>query len=76
MAAEDARPDGLTPDEGKVMDSALAVVNGYAALPVEHPNDMRDICDAVHRVQDLLAVRIARRAFPGGWPTKGPKASA
>ena len=65
------RPDGLTEQEGAVMDAALAVVNGYAALPVEHPGDMRDICDAVHKIQDLLAVRIARRAFPAGWPVKG-----
>src|SRR5687768_4356085 len=67
---ETTRDDGLTEAEGIVADAALAVVNGYAKLPVQHPNDMRDICDAVHRVQDLLAVRIARRHYPKGWPVK------
>ncbi len=73
-AREGERADGLTGAEGEVMDHALGVVRAYAALPVQHPDDMRDIADAVHRVQDLLAVRIARRHYPAGWPIKGAAA--
>ena len=65
------RPDGLTDAEGVVMDAACLVANGWGKLPVQHPSDAQDICDAVHRIQDLLAVRVARRAFPLGWPDKG-----
>lgn len=68
--AESARDDGLTEAEGRVMDAACEVFNAYAKLPVQHPNDLQDVADAVHKVQDLLAVRIARRHYPVGWPVK------
>lgn len=61
------RPDGLTVGEGVVMDALIQAWNAYADLPVEHPSDRSEFCDAIHRCQDLLAVRIARRHFPEGW---------
>jgi len=64
-------PDtGLTPAEQAVHDALVEAVRAYNALPVQHPNEPRDFTDAIHRAQDLLAVRIARRHYPIGWPIK------
>ncbi len=64
------RVDGLTPEEGEVMDALVAAVQAFARLPVQHPSDPADFVDAIHRGPDLLAVRIARRYHPAGWPVK------
>lgn len=58
---------GLLPDEERVMDAAVELWAAWLALPIEHPGDRAEVCAAVHRVQDLLATRIARREFPEGW---------
>lgn len=58
---------GLLPDEERVMNAAVELWAAWLALPIDHPMDRAEVCNAVHRVQDLLAVRIARREFPEGW---------
>lgn len=68
--AEITRPDGLTNAEGQAMDALCDAVNAYGQLPREHPSEVDDFCDAIHRCQDLLALRIARRHYPNGWPNK------
>lgn len=60
---------GLTDSEQKVMDALVLAFNEFAKIERQHPDEMRDFTDAIHRAQDLLAVRIARREFPDGWPT-------
>lgn len=71
MSAPNAgRPDGLTDAEGVVMDHLIAAVNAMNSLDRQHPDEMRDFVDGIHRCQDALAVRICRRAFPVGWPVK------
>lgn len=70
-AAPAPRSDGLTDAEGVVMDALCAAVNAFGRLGRQHPDEMRDFVDGIHRCQDQLAVRIARRAFPVGWPTHG-----
>jgi hypothetical protein len=49
------------------MDALVEATNGYAALEVEHPSEPGEFIAAVHRAQDLLAVRVARREYPAGW---------
>lgn len=68
------RDDGLTDEEGVVMDALCDVGDAFFKLDRQHPDEARDFCDGVHRCQDALAVRIARRAFPKGWPNKGTAA--
>lgn len=63
------REDGLTRAEGKVMDALVDAVAAWGELPRQHPQESDEFVDAIHRLQDLLAVRIARRLFPDGWPT-------
>lgn len=62
---------GLTPDEDEVMQYLMDAVNGFTQLPTQHPNDIEDFINSIHRCQDILAVRIARRHYPEGWPTYG-----
>lgn len=61
------REDGLSNEEGWVMDALVDAANIYAELPVDHPCEPGEFVAAIHRAQDLLAIRIARRAFPEGW---------
>jgi hypothetical protein len=45
--------------------------NAYTMLPVQHRMELDEFCAAIHRAQDLIAVRVARRADPEAWPTRG-----
>ena len=64
------RDDGLTEEEGGVMDALCLAANIFGGLDRQHPDELLDFCDGIHRCQDALALRIARRAFPLGWPVK------
>ena len=61
---------GLTDHEQAVHDALVESTNAFFALPEQHPDERAEFAAAIHRAQDLLAVRIARRHFPEGWPTK------
>ena len=64
------RPDGLTNDEGRVMDALIMAWNQFVGLDRQHPDELRDFADGIHKCQDCLALRIARRIYPEGWPVK------
>ena len=66
------RDDGLTDEEGEVMDALCDAVEAYAELEVQHPNEPDEFIAAIHRLQDQLAARVCRRLYPNGWPTYGP----
>lgn len=56
------------------MDSLLDAFNHFLNLEIQHPNDTAEFIEYLHNIQRLIAVRIARRAYPTGWPTyKGIK---
>jgi hypothetical protein len=65
------RADGLTDDEGIVLDHLVSAYEAFGRLEPQHPDEEAEFRGGIHRCQDLLAVRIARRAFPEGWPTYG-----
>jgi len=69
------REDGLTDTEGEVMDALKEAVRMFDSLERQHPDEMRDFLDGIHRCQDQLAVRVCRRVFPSGWPTYTRKRS-
>jgi hypothetical protein len=61
----------MTTDGEKLVVRLLAEAwNAYLALPVEHPNEREEFMQGVHRCQDIVAVRVARRADPETWPVK------
>ena len=65
------RVDGLTEDEGRVADLLFEANCAMAKLPVQHEDDMKEFEQAIHVQQGILALRIARRAFPEGWTNDG-----
>lgn len=68
-APENANPiSGLLPDEELVADLAVKLWAAWLKLPIEHPDERPAVGAAVHMVQDRLAMRVCRRAFPQGWP--------
>lgn len=68
--SEITRDDGLTDEEGVVADALVEAANAFGCLERQHPDELRDFVDGIHRCQDALALRIVRRAFPIGWPIK------
>ncbi len=60
---------GFTPDEKRCHDALMEMLEAWHELPFQHLNEGGDIIFAVHLIQGTLATRIARRAFPEGWPT-------
>ena len=65
------RRDGLNDAEGRVMDALVAAFEAYGRLPMQHESELGEFIAAIHRCQDQMAVRVARRAFPAGWPMRG-----
>ncbi len=64
------REDGLTNEEGQVMDDLLSAWNKYCKLPQQHPDEIQEFMVGLHTLQNLLTIRIARRCYPKGWPIK------
>lgn len=64
------RLDGLDFEEGVVMDALVAAVETFSLLERQHPSELPDFIDGIHRCQEQLALRVCRRAYPRGWPTK------
>jgi hypothetical protein len=58
------------------MDALTDAVEAYSELEQQHPDEPADFIAAIHRLQDLLAVRLARRLYPDGWVTYGPQENA
>jgi hypothetical protein len=62
-------PNGLTRDEDRVMTLLMRTYRAFLSLDREHPDEMREFVDGVHRIQGVLAMRVVRRAYPQGWQT-------
>lgn len=67
MIEKDTRPDGLTDEEGMVMDALITAWNQFLELEVQHTSDAPDFADGIHRCQQSLALRVVRREYPEGW---------
>ena len=58
---------GLTPQEKIVMDKICDGYNEFLKLETQHPSEQPDFADAIHAVQNILAMRIVRRNYPEYW---------
>lgn len=67
------RKDGLTDEDGKVMDLLIEAWDKYIKLPEQYPTEIDEFGQGIHICQNLLAIRIARRFYPKGWPVKTNK---
>ena len=41
----------------------------FLRMPRQHPDEVREFVEPLHRLQDLIAVRIARHYRPDLYPT-------
>lgn len=58
---------GLADEEKAILGWIRHAHEQFIALPETHPSDLKDWVDAVHRLQNLVAFRVARRADPDYW---------
>lgn len=60
---------GLTFDEQLCMNALVKAQRIFSSLPINHHSDLSEFVLSLHRLQDLLAVRVVRRLYPIGWTT-------
>lgn len=60
---------GLDPLEQQCMDGVINSYHSFLKMDIQHPTEMREFVDAVHTIQDILALRVVRRLYPEGWKT-------
>jgi hypothetical protein len=60
----------ITPEEEHVSDLICDAFNAFRALPPQHPDELREVVDAVHRWQNVLGMRCARSCRPDIFPVK------
>lgn len=59
---------GMTSKEKEVMNHLVDFWNAYLALPnINGVDSSREVCDALHIIQGIMAMRVARRANPEIW---------
>lgn len=58
---------GLSKAEKDVLALLVKATNAYFALAEEHPVERDEWVLAVHRLQDLIGIRVARRVDPDVW---------
>jgi len=64
------RNDGLTKEEGEVMDALVEAWNKFSSLAKQHPSDVPEFCNGIHQCQHILAMRVLRKDYPEGYPIK------
>lgn len=58
---------GLTTAEREVLRLSADLWNAFVKLPKEHPSDIPEFQAALHELQALIALRVARRVNPEVW---------
>jgi len=67
MNEQEQEKNGLVGDEPLIIDHLNEAWNLFVKLPKQHPSDNVEFQKNLHELQRLLAIRIARRQFPGYW---------
>jgi hypothetical protein len=57
----------LTATELGVLQHLTDAWNSFVAMPEQHPADAEEFAAALHRLQAIIAMRVARRANPEIW---------
>lgn len=60
--------NGITQDEYSILMRIVDVHNDYSKLEQTHPSDLPEWVNAIHRLQELIAMRVVRRDYPGIFP--------
>lgn len=61
-----SKQHGITKAELDAMNHLVSFWNAYCELP-SSDHEKTDVCNAIHVIQGLLAIRVARRANPEIW---------
>lgn len=59
--------NGLTDDEKAVLGNLLNSWDSFISLGKSTEDDIQEFRDAIHRCQQLIALRVARRVNPEVW---------
>ena len=57
-------------EEDLLLSRIVELHNIYISLPVQHPSDQQEWCNAIHDLQKLIALRIVRKDHPNIFPIK------
>lgn len=60
-------PERLTGQELDILQHTKDIWDKFIALPDKVEYDNKEMQDAIHRVQQLIALRVARRVDPAVW---------
>ena len=60
-------PESLTIAEKMVLDNLVQAWNDFVSLENRSDDDNTEFRDAIHRAQQLIALRVARRVDPDIW---------
>lgn len=52
------------------MDALVKAWSEYIKLEKQHPSDINEFGDGIHKCQHALTIRILRRDYPEGYPIK------
>ena len=63
LPAESKLP-AITNEEREIMQLTADIAIKFKNLEQTHPSDISEVVDAIHRIQDIIACRIARRVVP------------
>lgn len=56
--------------EKKVLDYLVNAFNEFIKLDKQHPDELRDFTDGIHKCQYLIGMRVARKHEPKIFPRK------
>ena len=54
----------MTFKEKEILNHLIKAWNIFNKLDRQHPDELRDFCDGIHRCQYLIGMRIARKIEP------------
>jgi hypothetical protein len=57
----------MTEKEKLTMELLVSFWNAYVTLPNVDPHTLQLVCDSVHTIQGVMAIRVARRVNPEIW---------
>lgn len=63
----------LTPEELNLVDDLGKCMVAFDKLPRMHPDEVFEFKLAIHRLQDLIAIRCAQRVYPDRFATYTPE---
>jgi hypothetical protein len=55
-------------EESKILDMSVDIWDSFLKLERQHPDEINEMKDAVHRIQGLIAQRMIQRLCPEIFP--------